>query len=349
MLLSKIYKILKSKKIFIDLSVFLSITIITVGAVFYFYSPEKETLTSAIPIRDLAMRSAPNPTTAIVSNVETGTPIVVLARNKQANWILIQKISDPNQTGWLPIDGVDPLPQIEILPIATVVPGINKKNVVPTAANQPNQTTQKNNDLPDLSIEDVFVKNNKLVVVLSNVGEIDVQGRIHTSIDGSPPTPVDIKTGEPLRPAEKIEVTLENEYVQRRGSVHISAYTDPPIYERNIGNNEVKIVVSPDLPNDLELSDVTIIKSQDIIRVLITNKSPIPITGSATISVRSTLDKSKELYTIQPYFSLGSEESVHFDINSRKNIDTDKLEILMSTSAINDSNLENNISPRIRN
>ena len=96
MLLSKIYKILKSKKLFIDLSVFLSITLITVGAVFYFYSPEKETLTSAIPIRDLAMRSAPNPTTAIVSNVETGTPIVVLARNKQANWILIQKISDPN-------------------------------------------------------------------------------------------------------------------------------------------------------------------------------------------------------------------------------------------------------------
>ena len=349
MLLSKIYKFLKSKKLFIDLGVFLSITIITASGVFYFHSSEEEILTSAIPIRDLALRSAPNSTTAIVSNVETGTPIVVLARNKQANWILIQKISEPDQTGWLPVDGIDPLPPIDILPIATVVPGINKINAVPTTARLPEQTIQTNNDLPDLSIEDVFVKNNKLVIVLSNVGEIDVKGRIHTSIDGSPPTPVDIKIGEPLRPSEKIEVTLENEYVQRRGSVHITAYTDPPIYERNIGNNEVKIVVSPDLPNDLELSDVSIIKSQNIIRVLITNKSPIPITGSATISVRSTLDDAKELDTIQPYFSLRPGESVPFDINSRKNIDTDKIEILMSTSAINDSNLENNISPRVRN
>ena len=349
MLLSKIYKILKSKRFFTDLIVFLSIVIITAGIVYYSNPPEKGTLASAIPIRDLAMRSAPNSTTAIVSNVETGTPIIVLARNKQANWILIQKISEPNQQGWLPIDGVDPLPQIDILPIATVVSGINKKNPSQMATKQSEQTIQNNNDLPDLSIEDVFVKNNKLVIVLSNVGEIDVKGEIHTSIDGSKPTPVDIKIGEPLRPSEKIEFVLENEYVQRRGSVHISVYANPPIYERNIGNNEVKIIVSPDLPNDLEISEVDIIQSQNIIRVSIMNKSPIPITGSATISVRSILDKSKELYTIQPYFRLGPGESVPFDINNRNNIDSDKIEILMSTSAINDSNLENNISPRVRN
>tara|TARA_B100000700_G_scaffold122905_1_gene137633 strand:- start:29214 stop:30263 length:1050 start_codon:yes stop_codon:yes gene_type:complete len=349
MLLSKIYKVLNSKIFFTDVIIFLLVTIITAGIVYYFNAPKEETLSSAIPIRDLAIRSAPNSTTAIVSNVKTGTPIIVLARNKQSNWILIQKASEPNQQGWLPIDGVDPLPQIDTLPIATVIPGITKINSSSTITKEKEQIVQTNNELPDLSIEDVFVKNNKLVVVLSNVGEIDVIGAIHTSIDGSEPKPVDIKTGEPLRPAEKIQIVLENEYVQRRGSVHISAYTDPPIYERNIGNNEVKMIVSPDLPNDLSISDVNIIKPQNIIRVSIKNKSPIPITGSATISVRSVSDRSKELYTIQPYFSLGPEESVPFDINNKNDINFNEIEILMSTSAINDSNSDNNISPRIRN
>ena len=68
------------------------------------------TPTVAVSVRDLALRSAPDGATAIVSRVSTGDPVSILGRNDEGDWLLVAPDADPGVEGWIPADGIDPVP-----------------------------------------------------------------------------------------------------------------------------------------------------------------------------------------------------------------------------------------------
>ncbi len=50
---------------------------------------------------------------------------------------------------------------------------------------------------------------------------------------------------------------LPNEYVQRRAVARVTVGTDPPVKEEVARQQHAEVVVTPDLPNDLEILDAT--------------------------------------------------------------------------------------------
>ncbi len=302
------------------------------------------TVAIAVAVRELALRSAPDGAAAIIARLNTGDAVEITGRDATGDWLIVHPKGNPATEGWVPIDGIDPLPPLDQLPIKTVlsVPDPDTASVTPTGA--PTFTP----DLPDLVIEAVFARDNRLTVVIANIGIVDAIGAIFVSVDGGTPIPADVKPGEPLRPNDQLEVVLETEYVQRRASVSVSVAvsTDPAIDEESLDNNTRETIVTPDRPNDLAIASVTVEGPDASLRVTIRNDSPIPITGSVTISARESSGAFTELGTLQPFFTLAPGETLDVDFPDTSEVDLDNVQVLMTTTAINDADSGNDIFPQ---
>ena len=299
------------------------------------------TVAIAVAVRDLALRSAPDGAAAIVDRLNTGDPVEITGRDSTGDWLIVHPEGDSATKGWVPTDGIDPLPPLDQLPITTALtaPDVTA-SVTPTGA--PTFTP----DLPDLVIEAVFARDNQLTVVIANIGIVDAIGDIFVSVDGGTPIPADVKPGEPLRPDDRLEVVLETEYVQRRANVSVAVSTDPAIDEESLDNNSRETIVTPDRPNDLAISSVTVEGPDASLRVTIRNNSPIPITGSVTISARESSGDFTELGTLQPFVTLAPGETLNVDFPDTSEVVIDNLQVLMSTTAINDADSANDTFPR---
>ena len=201
-------------------------------------------------------------------------------------------------------------------------------------------------DLPDLTIEAIFARDNRLAVVITNIGVVDASGEIFLSVDGGEPIPADVKPGEPLRPDDRLEVVLDSEYVQRRATVRVAVSTDPLIEEETLENNQLETVVTPDRPNDLAIMIVSLDGPEGSLRVTVRNESPIPITGQATISARESGGEFRQLGTFQPFFTLAPGETLDVDFPDAIDVELDNVEVLMNTTAINDADATNDVYPR---
>ncbi|MBT5774398.1 MAG: SH3 domain-containing protein [Dehalococcoidia bacterium] len=299
------------------------------------------TVAIAVAVRELALRSAPDGAAAIVARLNTGDAVEITGRDATGDWLIVHPEGNPATEGWVPVDGIDPLPPLDQIPItiALAAPDVTA-SVTPTGA--PTFTP----DLPDLVIEAVFARDNRLTVVIANIGIVDAIGAIFVSVDGGTPIPADVKPGEPLRPNDQLEVTLETEYVQRRASVSVAVSTDPAIDEESLENNARETVVTPDRPNDLAIASVTVEGPDASLRVTIRNNSPIPITGSVTISARESSGDFTELGTLQPFFTLAPGETFDVDFPDTSEVALENVQVLMTTTAINDTDFGNDTFPQ---
>lgn len=298
---------------------------------------------------EVALRSAPASDTAIAGQLAEGAGIVVAGRSVDGNWLFVEAFDDPTIRGWVEAAAVSPTPEFAALaiiqPDATPTPSPSRTVV----AGQPTFSP----DLPDIQIDTIFSRDNRVTVVVSNVGVIDVNAEILLSIDGGEPRAADVKPGEPLRPDDQLEIVLDEEYVQRRALISATVSTNPPIDEMNTENNSVETVISPDIPNDLGISDVAFSGPDGALQVTIRNNSTIPVTGSASISVREREGERTRLAVEQPAFSLAAGATLVVDLPSVVEVldETDALtiddiEVRLNSDAVNDSDPTNDIFPQ---
>ena len=297
------------------------------------------TVTAALPLR-----SAPAGNTAIAGRLEAGDKVQLLGRNDAGDWLLVQAIAAPNARGWIEASALSPRPDP---PTVTVVdpdsPGVSTSTATATATAVTAQPTFTP-DLPDLRVDSVFSRDNRVIVVVSNIGVVDVDAEIFVSVDGGDLHAADIKPGEPLRPDEQLEIRLDNEYVQRRAVITATVTTTPEIIEQDLDNNVLETVISPDIPNDLSISGASFTGPGGALQVRIRNNSTIPITGSGTLTVRD--EERTRLGAMRPIFTLEPGAEVVTNFPEITELTIDEIDIRFSSIAVNDSDPDNDVFPR---
>jgi hypothetical protein len=303
--------------------------------------------TIAVAVRELALRSAPDGATAIVARFDTGDTIEILGRDQTGNWLIVHPEGNSSTTGWIRADGIDPPPSLDQIPITTalIVPATTASASRPPGSDLTADPTFTP-DLPDLTIEAVFARDNRLTVVISNIGVVDANGTIFISVDGRTPITADVKPGEPLHPDDQLEIRIDTEYVQRRATVRVAVSTNPQIDEESLDNNQLETVVTPDLPNDLVLASVTLQGPDGSLLITIRNDSPIPLTGNVTISARERSSDLTQLANAHPFLALTPGESHEVNFPDVIDVELDNIEVLITTAAINDADHTNDVFPR---
>lgn len=148
-------------------------------------------------------------------------------------------------------------------------------------------------DLPDLSLEAVFSRDNELVVVIANRGAGAFEGTVLVKVAGGASHRLD--AGAPLAPGAIIESHLDGEYAQRRASVEVAIEPVVPTAEESVENNRRIVTVTPDRPNDLVLAGAELDADEGEIHASVRNDSPIPLVGVVTVAVRRTHPRSELL------------------------------------------------------
>lgn len=296
----------------------------------------------------LALRSAPAGDTAITGRLDAGTEVRILGRTEDSTWLLVDVPAQAGLSGWLVAVAVTPSPDLATLSVvaptatATASPTRSAGNVTVTPTALPTFTP----DRPDLRIDSIFSRDNRVTVVVSNAGVVDLIAEILISVDGGDPRLADIKPGEPLRPDEQLEIRLDDEYVQRRALIRATVTTSPEVEEDNLDNNSLETVIAPDIPNDLGIASVAFDGPEGALRVILQNNSTIPITGAATITVRERTELRTRLATQQPQFSLEPGATVAVDFPEIVELTIDDIEISLSTDAVNDADPANDLFPQ---
>ena len=201
-------------------------------------------------------------------------------------------------------------------------------------------------DLPDLVIDAIFSRDNRLVVVVSNEGNADVTAQIMIAVGGGEPRPADVKPGEPLHPGQVLELVLEDQFIQRRAEATVTVSTDPPMEEDGLENNTRTEIVTPDRPNDLEILAVIIVPETGVLRVTLRNNSPIPLGGTATVSVRLTAPDSTLLARAAIVLAIAPRGEQHIEFPEIAEPDLTRISLILSTAAINDADPSNDVFPR---
>ena len=228
-------------------------------------------------------------------------------------------------------------------PSATASPRVSS-TPSPEATGASAATPTDRRDYPDLVVSDVFARDNQLVVVVSNTGSADADGRIEVSVDGAPPQRID--TGKGLRPGDLLEQPIEGEYVQRRAQVVVTVHSSASIVERNAGNNIFVGVVTPDAPNDIAVVEVSYGGSGPHLIATILNQSPIPLQGEVTIGVREFAPQDRLLLSERRTLDVKSGATQSFEFPGITNAPLESVRVIVSTDAINDADGSNNALPR---
>jgi hypothetical protein len=208
-------------------------------------------------------------------------------------------------------------------------------------------------DLPDLSLDAVFSRDNQLVVVIANRGAGTFEGELLVTVDGRSPHRLD--PGAPLQPGAVIERPVEGEYVQRRASVTVEIEPAVPVPEESLENNRRTVTVTPDQPNDLVLTEAAVDESGTQLRATVRNDSPIPVVGVVTVAVRRTAPRNELLGRTIAAIELepSAETTVEVALTAPGGEPPDPpptlgelLVILSATEVIQDANPLNDVLPR---
>jgi hypothetical protein len=298
-------------------------------------APDAPSLSRAVDVRE-----GPSLDANRVAALSAAEAISVIGRSSDGEWLLLRWPPNTGATGWVPAGAVRGLD--DPLGLAVFEDGATPP---PTTVTEPTSAPTFTPDLPDLVIEAIFSRDNQLVVVIANEGIADVTARIMIAVGDGDPRPADVKPGEPLRPDEVLELVIEDEFVQRRAEATVSVSTEPPTIEEHADNNTLTDLVSPDLPNDLEIAGADV-GEDGVLTVALRNNSPIPLAGTATLSVRQTepesalLARAGVLLSMQP----GGEQHVRFE--EVADADLTRISVILSTDAISDADPSNDVFPR---
>lgn len=306
--------------------------------------------------RAVTLRAAPGEDAEAIAPVrlEAGVPVLIAGRSADGGWLVLQ-VPGRDAMGWAPADAVanagelSAVPVIEPAAAPTATPS-------PTAAAGAVQTP----DLSDLALEAVFSRENRLVVIVANVGNADIDGAVFVIVDGGEPKRVDVG-GKPLRPGETLEAALEHEYVQRRATVAVEVRPVPGVEEEDVANNRLEVVIAPDIPNDLGVLSVELPSGElppvepdrEPARFVITlrNNSVIPLVGIVTIAVRRTAPESLLIGSFVAVLEIEAggtqvyEETFELD-PGQPDLELASIHVILSSDAINDADASNNVFPR---
>lgn len=293
--------------------------------------------------REVTLRSSPDAGSGALATLDGGVAIIVTARSADGEWVAVE-VEGRGFVGWAPADAIENLTD-PTQPADGSGPARTAASASATAtAAGPTQTP----DYPDLQLEAIYSRDNRLVVAITNVGDADVDGAVFVIVDGGEPV-LESVGGKPLRPGDTLEAVLEHEYVQRRGTVVVEVRLGEDMQEGSLDNNRLEVVLSPDVPNDLEVAAVTLDATSAVLTVTVKNNSIIPVVGVATIAVRQTAPSSALIVRFDVL--LGIEAGGTQQYEQTLEVDGElpplaNLQVILFSDAINDAVEANNTFPR---
>lgn len=283
--------------------------------------------------RDTALRGEPRDDGAVLLRLPSGTPLRVVGKSPDGRWIAAAAEGRPDLVGWLSasaVSGVDPA-------TVTMVSADPRARGTVTAPAGP--ATR-----PDLRLEAVYAKDNRLFVSVFNAGPADARGTLLASVDGGVPLPLEGKSDEGLRAGQRIQAAVRGVFVQIRGAVSVTVSLNPPVAEADQANNTFTGIVEPDQPSDLEIASVE--RGASALVVTIRNNSAIPITGTHTITVREPLPSNRLLGRMEQGGTVDAGGTMAVSFPDLREADLTAISITLSSDAIADAALGNNIFPR---
>ncbi len=301
--------------------------------------------TDTVLNREVTLRSSPDAASGALATLAGGVPVTVTARSADGRWVAVE-VEGRGFIGWAPSEAIDnlaPTPQ----PAEATVAARATASASPTASGSAAAPTQTP-DFPDLELQAIYSRDNRLVVAITNVGDADVDGAIFVIVDNGEPVQKSVG-GKPLRPGDTLEAVLDQEYVQRRGAVTVEVRLAAGIEEGSLDNNKLEVVLSPDVPNDLEVSGIALDTETATLTVTIGNNSIIPIVGVATIAVRETAPSSALIARFDVLIKVeagATQEHKHILEVEGELPDIANLLVILFSSALNDAVDANNTFPR---
>jgi hypothetical protein len=204
-----------------------------------------------------------------------------------------------------------------------------------TTGGAPTPALMESSGRSDLAVASVVSRDNRLLVVLENRGDAEVEGPIYISVDGRMAHRVDATIGSD----GASEVFLEDEYVQRRGNVTVVVDTlNPPVPTTH---RSFQGIVAPDLPNDLNLVSAGTELTDGHVFALVRNDSTIPLVGTITIAVRVGELPGQLAARVEARLDVDSGGTQRFDLETLLSADTTNWSLIMSTDAIADDRASN--------
>lgn len=299
-------------------------------------TPSPTTVLAGIAItRPIELRSGPRSDFAIVTRLAVTDSINVLGRSSDGSWLVVSVQDRPSLSGWIPVNAVT---GVEVGPLPVIAP--------PGATPPPADATLSP-DLPDLVVTRAFGRDNMLWVEVTNQGVVPVSGEFRVSIDGEPDVALDVKPGEPLRPGQTLTAAVPGVFLQLRRNMEVHLLPIDGVREEDTENNTWTGIASPDLPNDIEIFSAVVGEEPGgHLVVTLRNNSPIPITGTYTVSVRETGEGNTLVgrQRATERIEVGALLEVPFtDITE---IDLTRVNVILSTDSIDDTVLANNSYPR---
>jgi hypothetical protein len=311
-------------------------------AVFVRMQGGEATSTGPSLLSDTQLRAAPRPDAEVVASLAAHTALDLLGRSEDNAWLIVAAEGQPGQRGWVPLLAVRNAGDLASLP-AVPVPLVATARPSPTASASviatPSPTVAARTGPADLRIQQIGSRDNRLLLTVTNVGSTNSPREVEVSIEGEQPQQLDL--GRELAPGDTVEVLLSSVYVQRRASVTVTL--------TGVGGttgNSVMAIVEPDQPNDLELLPPVSDAADGHLVVTLRNNSPIPVLGTATISVREPPPSNRLVARYDAPFDLPPEATTAVDFTDVLVVDPLELSINVSTDAITDAELGNNIYPR---
>ncbi|MSQ41798.1 MAG: hypothetical protein EXR65_02015 [Dehalococcoidia bacterium] len=314
-----------------------------VAAVFLFDHGMSEAPADATPVptllRAVTLRAAADDGSRAVAELPAGSAVVLRGRSADGRWLVLEPAGRFDVIGWAPADAVANAGDTGALTLfaGSTRPGAT---ATPADAGAPTRTP----DHPDLQVEALLSRENRLVVVIVNAGDADATGAIFVSVAGGDRVRVDVG-GKPLRPGDRLQATLSNEYVQRRASVAVEISLEADVREEDTTNNRFTAVVEPDRPNDLELLSAELAGADRRLAVTVRNNSMIPLVGTMTLAVRST-QPSLLLSSRLVALNLAPLGTQRYDVPDVQAVDLTRIQVILASDAINDAVAANNVWPR---
>lgn len=283
--------------------------------------------------RDTPLRGEPREGGAVLIQLSAGARLRVVGKSPDGRWIAAAAEDRPDLVGWVTVAavaGVDPA----VLATVTADPSVAAPSTAPPGAAV----------RPDLLIESVYAKDNRLFVSVLNAGPADARGTLLASVDGGALVPLEGKSDEGLRTGQRIQAAVVGGFVQIRGTVSVTVSLSPPASEVDQANNTFTGIVEPDQPVDLEIASVE--RGASALVVTVRNNSTIPVTGVHTITVREPLPGTRLLGRAEQSGMIDAGGSLVVSLPELREVDLRAISITLSSDSIADGALGNNIYPR---
>ncbi len=289
--------------------------------------------------RALGLREAPRADGSIVATLPTGTHLRLLGRLADGSWLFASPVEQIAVAGWVPVEAVREAGDIATLAVIDATTG--EVAVGAPGRAEPVASARAGVGAPDLVLQSVGAQQDRLAIVVRNIGSGDLNDAIIVTIDGGTPRRIDV--GKPLRPGESLQAVLNTEYVQRRARVAVAVSTGG---DATPDNNRQDAVVDPDEPLDLELQSAAPDPRDGHLVVTLRAHSPIPLVGTVSISVRESPPSNRLIASTEAPLDIAAEGTQRFDVAEAIRVDLTRVTVSIATAAIADANPVNDSYPR---